>query len=95
MTVPDSVPRQIVKFHSQLWMVNKNISNHRLGLFILSMSQVHKFLKYLYLTLPGCKEVSCLRVFLYNAKPSFEIAKWMANNMLWQNIKINKIMQKT
>jgi len=36
-----------------------------------------------------------LLIFLYNAKPSFEIAKWMAKNMLWQNMKINKIMQKT
>ena len=36
-----------------------------------------------------------LRIFLYNAKPSFEIAKWMATNMLWQNAKINKIMQQT
>ncbi len=36
-----------------------------------------------------------LRIFLYNAKPSFEIAKWMAKHMLWQNMKINKIMQKT
>ena len=35
-----------------------------------------------------------LLIFLYNAKPSFEIAKWMAKNMLWQNMKINKIMQK-
>ena len=35
-----------------------------------------------------------LRIFLYNAKPSFEIAKWMAKNMLWQNMKINKFMQK-
>ena len=36
-----------------------------------------------------------LRIFLYNAKPSFEIAKWMAKNMLWQNMKIIKIMQNT
>ena len=33
-------------------------------------------------------------MFLFNAKPSFEIAKWMAKHMLWQNMKINKIMQK-
>ena len=36
-----------------------------------------------------------LRIVLYNAKPSFEIAKVMSNNLLWQNMTINKIMQKT
>ena len=39
--------------------------------------------------------LGCLRIFLYNAKPSFEIVKWMAKHMLWQNMKINQIMQKT
>ena len=47
------------------------------------------------LTLHGCKKLSFLLIFLYNAKPSFEIAKWMAKDMLWQNMKINKILQKT
>ena len=49
----------------------------------------------LHLTLRGCKTLSVLLIFLYNAKPSFEIAKWMAKDMLWQNMKINKIIQKT
>ena len=40
-------------------------------------------------------KLSFLLIFLYNAKPSFEIAKWMAKDMLWQNMKINKILQKT
>ena len=44
--------------------------------------------------LQGCEKLSCSLMFLYNAKPSFEIAKWMSRNMLWQNMKINKIMQK-
>jgi len=36
-----------------------------------------------------------LLIFLYNAKPSFEISKWMAKHMLCENMKINKIIQKT
>ena len=49
-----------------------------------------------YFTSPDfARLLGCLLVFLYNAKPSFEIAKWMAKNMLWQNMKINNIMQKT
>ena len=46
-------------------------------------------------TLQVVRLLGFLRIFLYNAKPSFEIAKWMAKHMLWQNMKINKIMQKT
>ena len=34
-----------------------------------------------------------LVIVLYYAKSSFEIAKWMAPNMLWQKMKINEIMQ--
>ena len=46
----------------------------------------------LHLTLHSCKKLSFLLIFLYNAKPSFEIAKWMAKDMLWQNMKINEYM---
>ena len=49
----------------------------------------------LHLSFQGCKKESFLHIFSYNAKPSFEIAKRMAKNMLWQNMKINKILQKT
>ena len=49
----------------------------------------------LHLTLQGSKQLGCLLIFLCNAKPSCEIAKWMAKHMLWQNMKINKIMQTT
>ena len=47
------------------------------------------------LTLQYFRFLGFLLIFLYNAKPSFEIAKWMAKDMLWQNMKINKILQKT
>ena len=50
----------------------------------------------LYLTSPDfARLLGCLLIFLCDAKPSFEIAKWMAKNMLWQDMKINNIMQKT
>ena len=44
-------------------------------------------------TLQVFRLLGFFRIFLYNAKPSFEIAKWMAKHMLWQNMKINKIIQ--
>ena len=48
----------------------------------------------LHLSLQGCNKLPILLIFLYNAKPSFDIAKWIANNTLWQNMKIIKTIQK-
>ena len=36
-------------------------------------------------TLQAFRLLGFLRIFVYNAKPSFEITKWMAKHMLWQN----------
>ena len=41
------------------------------------------------------QQLSFLDVFLYNAKPSFEIAKWIAKHIAWQNMKITAIIQQT
>ncbi len=39
--------------------------------------------------------VFSLFIFLYSANPSFETAKWMAQHMPLQNMKIIKILQNT
>ena len=48
----------------------------------------------IHLAFPGFRFSVLLQILSYSAKKSFEIAKSMAKHMQWQNMKINKIMQK-